>query len=51
MNSAAMEGDAIKSPSQTVGSNGSTLVGNSLCQLPQQLIMNFSKDSMKIILG
>ena len=30
MNSVAMEGDTITSPSQTVSSNGSTLVGNSL---------------------
>ena len=44
MNSVAMEGDTITSPFQTVSSNGSTLVGNSLCQLQQQVIMNFSID-------
>ena len=44
MNSVAMQGDTITIPSQTVSSNGSTLVGRSLCQLPQQVIMNFSKD-------
>ena len=44
MYSVAMEGDTITIPSQTVSSNGSTLVGNSLCQLQQQVIMNFSID-------
>ena len=44
MNNVAVEGDTITIPSQTVSSNGSTLVGNILYQLPKQVIMNFSKD-------
>ena len=51
MNSVAIEGDTITSPSQTFSSSGSTLVGNSLCQLPQQVIMNFSKDQLLVVLG